>query len=99
MYTVLDWHLAGDCCHTKCLKFLFHEAVIHFENIMASFLQGSQSIKVSIFSFLVQLDLSNMFREERNILISPDRFSLCLKELRSMVVVKCWPLEWLHQGH
>lgn len=97
MYTVLDWHLAGDCCHTKCQKFLFHEAVINIENIY-SFLQGSQSIKVSIFSFLVQLDLSNMFREERNILISPDRLSLCLKELHSMVVVKCWPLEWLCQG-
>ena len=49
---MLDWHLVGDCCHTKFQKFLFHEAEINIENIMASFSQGSQSIKISNFSFL-----------------------------------------------
>lgn len=64
---MFDWHLVGDCCHTKCQKFLFDKAVINTENMMASFSQRFQSMKVSIFSFLIQLDLSNMFREEREI--------------------------------
>ena len=70
---MLNWHLVGGCCHTECQESLFHKAVINIEDIMTSFAQGSQSIKVNIFGFLIHFDLSNMFREEREILISLDR--------------------------